>query len=103
MAINAMNLLYISRYDGFCSVSSDSDFNLASRSFPRLGTRSVRSWEQKTPNPFVTACDKSIYTEKLVHLDELVPCAGSIQASGIWSPAKKDQNDGHLANRLRPS
>jgi hypothetical protein len=58
---------------------------------------------KRRPIPLAASCDKSIYTENLVHLDELVPCADSIKASGIWSPAKKDQNEGHLANRLRTS
>jgi hypothetical protein len=38
-----------------------------------------------------------------VHLDELVPHAGSIKGLGCCSLAKKNQNDGHSANRLRTS
>jgi hypothetical protein len=62
-----------------------------------------RIGEQKTPKPFVAACGRSIYTENLVHSNEHVLRAVSIRAPGIWSPTKKDQNDGHIANRLRPS
>lgn len=101
MIIDAMDLLYSRRYDGFCLVSSDSDFT-------RLAAR-IREWglivyglgEKKTPRPFVAACDKFIYTENLVHLDELVPHADRVIVPGSPSPAKQVQNDKHLAGQLR--
>ena len=63
MIIDAMDLLYSGTFDGFCLVSSDSDFTrLASRI--RESGKSVYGFgEQKTPRPFVTACDRFIYTE----------------------------------------
>jgi uncharacterized LabA/DUF88 family protein len=103
MIIDAMDLLYTSRYDGFCLVSSDSDFTRLAARIRESGLVVYGLGEQKTPKPFVAACDKFIYTENLVHLDELVPHADSIIAPRNCSPAKKDQNDGHLANRLRTS
>ncbi|MBT8115744.1 MAG: NYN domain-containing protein [Arenicella sp.] len=65
MIIDAMDLLYSQAFDGFCIVSSDSDFTkLASRI--REGGLSVYGFgEKKTPSPFVAACDKFIYTEVL--------------------------------------
>ena len=65
MIIDAMDLLYTRRFTGFCLVSSDSDFTrLASRireeGFPVYGFG-----ERKTPQAFVSACDKFIYTEVL--------------------------------------
>jgi uncharacterized LabA/DUF88 family protein len=69
MIIDAMDLLYTETFDGFCIVSSDSDFTrLASRI--RESGKSVYGFgEKKTPRPFVTACDKFLYTEILVTLD----------------------------------
>jgi uncharacterized LabA/DUF88 family protein len=65
MIIDAMDLLYTERLDGFCIVSSDSDFTrLAARL--REGGRIVYGFgEKKTPKAFVSACDKFIYTEIL--------------------------------------
>lgn len=63
MIIDAMDLLYMGHFAGFCLVSSDSDFTrLASRI--RESGRSVYGFgEKKTPRPFVSACDRFIYTE----------------------------------------
>lgn len=63
MIIDAMDLLYTGNFAGFCLVSSDSDFTrLASRI--RESGRSVYGFgEMKTPRPFVSACDRFIYTE----------------------------------------
>jgi len=65
MIIDAMDLLYTGNFDGFCIVSSDSDFTkLAARI--RESGRSVYGFgERKTPVAFVSACDKFIYTEVL--------------------------------------
>jgi uncharacterized LabA/DUF88 family protein len=90
MIIDAMDLLYTSRYDGFCLVSSDSDFTRLAACIRELGLVVYGLAEQKTPEPFVAACDKFLYTENLVHLDELVPHADSIKAPGNYSPEKKD-------------
>jgi len=62
LIIDAMDLLYTERFDGFCLVSSDSDFTkLASRI--REEALTVYGFgEEKTPQPFVSACDKFIYT-----------------------------------------
>jgi hypothetical protein len=77
MIIDATDLLYISRYDGL-PISSDSDFTqLAARiRGSRLVTYDVGV--QKTPKHFVPACDKVIYIENLVHVEELVPHADTV-------------------------
>ena len=69
MIIDAMDLLYSGKFDGFCIVSSDSDFTrLASRI--REGGLNVYGFgEQKTPQPFISACDKFIYTEILQEME----------------------------------
>jgi uncharacterized LabA/DUF88 family protein len=96
MIIDAMDLLYTERFDGFCIVSSDSDFTrLASR--VRESGRIVYGFgERKTPEPFRTACDKFIYTEVLSSATEFEPSTAPSKRS-----AKELRQDQHLLNLLR--
>ncbi len=66
MIIDAMDLLYTSTFDGFCIVSSDSDFTRLASRIRESGKRVYGFGEKKTPRPFVTACDRFIYTENLL-------------------------------------
>ncbi len=63
MIIDAMDLLYSGTFDGFCLVSSDSDFTRLASRIRESGKTVYGFGEQKTPRPFVTACDRFIYTE----------------------------------------
>ena len=65
MVIDAMDLLYSSKFDGFCLVSSDSDFTRLASRIRESGLLVYGFGEQKTPSAFVSACDKFIYTEVL--------------------------------------
>jgi len=65
LIIDAMDLLYTRRFDGFCLVSSDSDFTRLAARIREEGLTVYGFGEQKTPSPFVSACDKFIYTEIL--------------------------------------
>src|ERR1700728_2401303 len=65
MVIDAMDLLYSGRFDGFCIVSSDSDFTRLAARLRESGLTVYGFGERKTPKPFVAACDKFIYTENL--------------------------------------
>ena len=65
MIIDAMDLLYTRRFDGFCLVTSDSDFTGLAVRLREEGLRVFGFGEQKTPEPFRTACHKFIYTEVL--------------------------------------
>jgi uncharacterized LabA/DUF88 family protein len=65
LIIDAMDLLYTRRFDGFCLVSSDSDFTRLAARLREQGLEVIGFGEQKTPQPFVKACDKFIYTELL--------------------------------------
>ena len=65
LIIDAMDLLYTRRFDGFCIVSSDSDFTRLAARLREEGLTVYGFGEQKTPKPFVAACDKFIYTELL--------------------------------------
>jgi uncharacterized LabA/DUF88 family protein len=63
MVIDAMDLLYSGRFDGFCIVSSDSDFTRLAARLRESGLTMYGFGEHKTPKPFIAACDKFIYTE----------------------------------------
>ncbi len=65
MIIDAMDLLYTEKLDGFCLVSSDSDFTRLASRIREEGLLVLGFGELKTPRPFVVACDKFIYTEIL--------------------------------------
>src|SRR5687767_3658071 len=65
MIIDAMDILYTGRVDGFCIVSSDSDFTRLATRLREAGMRVIGLGEKKTPEPFITACDKFIYIEIL--------------------------------------
>ncbi len=65
MIIDAMDLLYTGRFDGFCIVSSDSDFTRLASRIREQGLMVYGFGERKTPKPFVTACDKFIYSDLL--------------------------------------
>jgi len=65
MIIDAMDLLYTENFDGFCIVSSDSDFTKLASRIRESGLLVYGFGEQKTPSSFVSACDKFIYTEVL--------------------------------------
>jgi uncharacterized LabA/DUF88 family protein len=66
MIIDAMDLLYTNKFDGFCIVSSDSDFTKLASRIREAGLVVYGFGEKKTPEPFVSACDKFIYTEVLI-------------------------------------
>ena len=63
MIIDAMDLLYSEKVNGFCLVSSDSDFTKLATRLREAGMKVIGIGEKKTPNPFIVACDKFIYIE----------------------------------------
>ncbi len=65
MIIDAMDVLYSEKVDGFCLVSSDSDFTRLATRLREAGMRVYGIGEKKTPKPFIVACDKFIYIEIL--------------------------------------
>lgn len=72
MIIDAMDILYSGRVDGFCLVSSDSDFTRLATRLREAGMRVYGMGEKKTPDPFIVACDKFIYLEILHDIDEKI-------------------------------
>jgi uncharacterized LabA/DUF88 family protein len=65
LIIDAMDILYSEKVDGFCIVSSDSDFTRLATRLREAGMKVIGIGEKKTPQPFITACDKFIYIEIL--------------------------------------
>jgi uncharacterized LabA/DUF88 family protein len=65
MIIDAMDILYSGKVDGFCIVSSDSDFTRLAIRLREAGMKVIGMGEKKTLPPFITACDKFIYIEIL--------------------------------------
>lgn len=65
LIIDAMDLLHSGTVDGFCLVSSDSDFTRLATRIREAGLEAYGFGEKKTPESFVAACDKFIYTEIL--------------------------------------
>ncbi len=66
MIIDAMDILHASVVDGFCLVSSDSDYTRLATRIRETGIFVMGIGEKKTPKPFVNACDVFVYTENLV-------------------------------------
>lgn len=67
LIIDAMDILYSDNVDGFCIVSSDSDFTRLVTRLREDGMYVVGMGEKKTPRPFVVACEKFIYLETLAN------------------------------------
>jgi uncharacterized LabA/DUF88 family protein len=71
-----MDLLYSGRFDGFCLVSSDSDFTRLAARLRESGMTVYGFGERKTPKPFVAACDKFVYVENLRFVDDVQDVGG---------------------------
>ena len=65
MIIDAMDILYSNKVDGFCIASSDSDFTKLAMRLREAGKHVIGIGEKKTPEPFIVACDRFIYLEIL--------------------------------------
>lgn len=66
LVIDAMDLLHSGRFDGFCLVSSDSDFTRLAARIREQGVDVFGFGEHKTPESFRQACRRFVYTENLV-------------------------------------
>ena len=65
MIIDAMDILYTGKVDGFCIISSDSDFTRLALRLREAGVKVIGMGQRKTPSPFIAACDQFIYIEIL--------------------------------------
>ena len=73
MIIDAMDILYSGKVDGFCLVSSDSDFTRLAARLRESGMTVIGMGESKTPNSFIAACNKFKYLDILSAADEEEP------------------------------
>lgn len=107
MIIDAMDLLYTKNLDGFCLVSSDSDFTPLVMRIRANGLKVFGFGEKKTPEPFVNACSKFLYLENLGNLEPAPPAeeahepAAGAQAQPARLGAKELRADARLVNKLR--
>jgi uncharacterized LabA/DUF88 family protein len=113
MIIDAMDLLYTKQLDGFGIVSSDSDFTPLVMRLRANGLKVYGFGEQKTPKPFVNACNKFLYLESLrqpqqaAALDaaETAPITPAEQKNGTPPPTRTGaaalRSDTRLVNLLR--
>ncbi|TMR26694.1 NYN domain-containing protein [Actinomadura geliboluensis] len=101
MVIDAMDLLYSDRFDGFCIVSSDSDFTRLAARIRESGLTVYGFGERKTPKPFVAACDKFIYIENLLYDQGPATPAAETLKPAPPTPAAKLKQDTALVNLLR--
>ena len=85
MIIDAMDILYSGRGEGFCLVSSDSDFTRLAARLRESGMTVIGMGESKTPNSFIAACNKFKYLDILSAADE----AEAEEAAPKAEPAKK--------------
>jgi uncharacterized LabA/DUF88 family protein len=87
MIIDAMDILYTQKVDGFCIVSSDSDFTRLALRLREAGMMVLGMGQKKTPNPFIVACDKFIY------LEILSPKKKNVQRQETGRDKREPRND----------
>ncbi|TNE54134.1 MAG: NYN domain-containing protein [Bacteroidetes bacterium] len=94
MIIDAMDILHSEKVDGFCIVSSDSDFTRLAMRIRESGKLVIGIGEKKTPQPFIVACDKFIYIEIIASTDQETEEKKSKDgASTTRRPAQKQKVD----------
>ncbi|HYG02784.1 MAG TPA: NYN domain-containing protein [Chryseosolibacter sp.] len=101
MIIDAMDILYSGRVEGFCIVSSDSDFTRLAIRLREAGMVVIGIGERKTPEPFITACDKFIYIE-ILNYDE-PHTDGAAKKRGRGKKTETPQFDKRTLNVIKSS
>jgi uncharacterized LabA/DUF88 family protein len=101
MVIDAMDLLYTGRFDGFCLVSSDSDFTRLAARIRESGLTVYGFGERKTPKPFVAACDKFIYHDNLTYGESPAAPTEAARTLKPATSAAQLKGDTALVNLLR--
>lgn len=98
MIIDAMDLLYTSRFDGFCLVTSDSDFTRLASRLRESGVTVYGFGERKTPESFRSACDKFVYVDVLGSAPSETD---DVEATRKRPTAKELRGDARLVTQLR--
>jgi uncharacterized LabA/DUF88 family protein len=101
MIIDAMDILYSGKVDGFCIVSSDSDFTRLATRLREAGMRVIGIGEKKTPPSFIVACDKFIYLEIINSSVSSSESGVEIKKRGKQGISKRttEENDPQAATR----
>ena len=89
MIIDAMDILYTGHVEGFCIVSSDSDFTRLAARLREAGMYVVGMGETKTPKPFIAACNKFTYLDVICRGDE--PCEGKSETERQEKQRRQEQ------------
>ncbi|WP_415534246.1 NYN domain-containing protein [Ethanoligenens sp.] len=87
MIIDAMDILYAGKIDGFCLVSSDSDFTRLATRLRESGKKVYGFGEKKTPDAFIAACDKFIYLEIIASAEQDTDSSGT---TGDNTPKRRE-------------
>ncbi len=88
LIIDAMDILYSGNVDGFCIVSSDSDFTRLASRLRESGMFVLGMGEAKTPKPFVAACESFKYLESLAK--ENLPAAKQEETATVQGAMRRD-------------
>lgn len=101
MIIDAMDILYSNNVDGFCIVSSDSDFTRLSARLRESGMFVVGMGERKTPKPFIAACNQFKYLDVLAETDDQdkLPNNQVLADQSIDSDNENTVNEKSMTNR----
>lgn len=90
LIIDAMDILYTGQVDGFCLVSSDSDFTRLAARLREAGMLVIGMGEKKTPRPFVTACEEFKFIDEIQRTEKETPTAGQSVPQEKSTQAVKD-------------
>nr|WP_179519353.1 NYN domain-containing protein [Nocardioides perillae] len=101
MIIDAMDLLYTERFDGFCLVSSDSDFTRLASRLRESGVTVYGFGERKTPQAFVSACDRFVYMDVLRSRGDEPGETDEPEAPAEKPSGKELRQDSRLVSLLR--
>lgn len=100
MIIDAMDILHSEKVDGFCIVSSDSDFTRLATRLRESGMLVIGIGEKKTPNPFIVSCDKFIYLE-ILGMEENEVTEKKTNEQEVVKPVEKEKVDKKLIRLFR--
>jgi uncharacterized LabA/DUF88 family protein len=90
LIIDGMDILYSGKVDGFCIVSSDSDFTRLATRLREAGMKVIGIGERKTPHPFIVSCDKFIYLDIIA--SSMTPADVSPEKKKRGKPIVKKKN-----------
>ena len=101
MIIDAMDILYSKNVEGFCIVSSDSDFTKLSSRLRESGMLVVGMGEKKTPKPFIAACNQFKYLDVLAETEKKTMEIGKLKTN-TTSRDKKQNSKKSVENDILP-